>query len=531
MKEIYKQSIFWFGLHKVANDNAELKYYITTQKDLISYLYPITFIGIVQYFLYKNIISNEIDSSEFNTLTSYIMDNFDELYKIKYRYVKDKPKKITFKDDEALEQAKHLISNLLIPYVNEYCFKKYDDWKDSYKSFIRESLSIFEYDINHISDDNTYKTSIPYPFLFTLNLIKNYDIQGLYQRVYKCYQKDVLLRKYRTGREWKPKEIEYLTETYELIQNDEEWAIFLSNFSGSKWEAFNTRERYKALLQLTKLTTILMKDEITAVTMLDDGEELYGLIEAYLPLFISSDKSNLRSNLIPELKNSTLKVLTPFNCQHINQEQLIPYIKSKGDRFIDFDEKTLMKCTEITRYTFAKLRSLLLLHEYIPQVIDNKIAVKKKLFVNILNIFEETKPNKFKQKVSMENISEYDFLLSEDEIVETFKKEFHNLQDYKDEYTLLKIGRIINILLGIESKTPKLINYSLFELFKYVLIIFGPHPLDHTYQTQDNIQNFYNQFLKLLNFYDSEKDSEIKNYYIQYLELASKLKNWVIENK
>ncbi|ASP28526.1 hypothetical protein SCORR_v1c07540 [Spiroplasma corruscae] len=527
MKDLYKQSIFWYGLHKVAEENAELKYYITTQKELITFLYPITFTGIVQYFLYKNLISNEIEISEHNTLTNYIINNFDMLYKIKYRYVKEKPKKLVFKTEETIDLAKQVISNLLIPYVNEYCFKKYDEWKDTYKSFIRESLSIFEYDINHVSDDNSFKTSLPYPFIFTLNLIKNYDIKGLYQRVFKCYQKDVLLRKYRSGRDWKPKELEYLTETYELIQNDEEWTIFLSNFSSTKWEAFNTRERYKALLQLTKLTTILMKEEITAVTMLDDGEDLYNLIESYLPLFLSSDKEiDKNKKLKLHLRNSNNKVLSPFNSQHINGELLIPYAKSKGERFIDFNENTLMECLEITKYTFSKLRSLLLAHEYIPQVIDNKIAFKKKLFVNVLNIFEEIKENKFKQKISMENITEHDFLLSEEEIVETINKQQNSLSDYKNENTLLKIGRVINILLGVEPKTAKIMGYDLFELFKMVIIIYGPHPLDHTFQTYDNIKALYVKFTKMLDYYESEQNEEIRKEFIPYLELPTKLKNW-----
>ncbi|AKU80064.1 hypothetical protein [Spiroplasma turonicum] len=530
MKEFYKQSIFWYGLHKVADENAELKYYITTQKELLRYLYPITFVGIVQYFLFKNIISNELESSHHNIVTNYIIENYDELYKIKYRYVNDKPKKLFFKNEEEVDQAKLLISNLLIPYINEYCFKTYEQWKSTYKSYIRESLSIFEYDINHKSDDNSLKTSLPYPFILTLNLIKSYDTKGLYQRVYKCYQKELLLRKYRTGREWKPKELEYLTETYELIQNEEEWAIFLSNFSSSKWDLFTTRERYKALLQLTKLTTILMKDEITAVTMLDDGEELYSLLEDYLPLFLSSDKFIDKNNKLKlELRKSTKKILSPFNFQHINPDLLEPYIKSKGDRFIDYNEEMLKDCIEITKYTFSKLRSLLLSHEYLPQVIDNKIAIKKKLFVNVLNLFEEVKENKFKQKVNVENITENDFMLTEEEIVDITKREFKSLNDFTDNTTLLRIGRVINIMLGIEPKTPKIVNYDLYELFKIVIIIFGPHPLDHTVQNKETIDNLYEKFVSLLEYYENELEGHIKEYFVQFLELPSKLKNWVVK--
>ncbi|QHX36523.1 hypothetical protein [Spiroplasma sp. BIUS-1] len=529
MREIDKQSIFWFGLHNLAQENAQLKYYITTQKELIYNLYPVVYLGVIQYSLYRGIVIDEIPLEESNSYTDYILERYDEIYKIRYRFVKEKPKKANLKDEETYELCEEIISNLLLPYINEYCFRTYDMWKNLAQAYIRESVINYEYDINHEADDGKIKTSMLYPFFFTLSLIVVQEKQGLYQRIEKCYQKDVLLRKFNSGREWKEKELDYLNETYELIKNDEEWLLFLSNFSSSKWDNFDLKERFKALFQLTKVTTILMKDEISAVTMLDDGEELFDQVKNYLPLFICEDKIfNDKNELKRDFKKSSIKILSPFANQNINVQVLEPYIISKGERFINYNKETLLTTSEIIYTVLAKLRLILLIHEYLPNLIDSRILPKKKLFVDVLKLFEEIKEGKFKRMLDVENLLESDFIISEDDINEILEHEYTNIDDFYNKNCFFKIGKIMSLVLGVENKTASKMNYDLFELFKNIIILMGPHPLDHTVQTTETIEKLYSKFELMCNDYEKiiKKDFEKSKKYISNLELPLKLLRW-----
>ncbi|AGR41981.1 hypothetical protein [Spiroplasma diminutum] len=529
MREIDKQSIFWYGLHNLVQENAQLKYYITTQKELIYNLYPVVYLGVIQYSLYRGIVLTEIPLEDSNLYTDYILERYDEIYKIRYRFVKEKPKKANLKDEETYELCKEIISNLLLPYINEYCFRSYDMWKNLSQAYIRECVINYEYDINHKSDDGRIKTSLLYPFVFTLSLIVVQEKQGLYQRVEKCYQKEVLLRKFNSGREWREKELDYLNETYELIQNDEEWLLFLSNFSSSKWDNFDMKERFKALFQLAKLTTILMKDEISAVTMLDDGEELFDQVKNYLPLFIYHDKIlNEKNELKRDIKKSQIKILSPFANQNINIEVLIPYIISKKDRFVEYSQESLFKTSEIIYTVLAKLRLVLLIHEYLPNLIDSRIYPNKKLYVEVLNLFEEIKEGKFKRKLDVENLLESDFLISEDEINEIIENEYTNIDDFYNKACFYKVGRIMSLLLGVENTTAKKMNYDLSELFKNIIIILGPHPLDHTVQTTETLKKLYSSFELMCNDYEKlmNKDITKSKQYISNLELPLKLLRW-----
>ncbi len=529
MREIDKQSIFWYGLHNLVHENAQLKYYITTQKELIYNLYPVVFLGVVQYSLYRGIVLTEIPLEENNSYTEYILERYEEIYKIRYRFVKDKPRKANLKDEETYELCWDIISNLLLPYINEYCFRTYDMWKNLSQAYIRELVINYEYDINYEANDGKIKASTIYPFVFTLSLIGIQEKQGLYQRIEKCYQRDVLLRKFNSGREWREKELDYLNETYELIQSDEEWLFFLSNFSSSKWNNFDLKERFKALFQLTKLTTILMKEEISAVTMLDDGEELFDQLKNYLPLFISDDNYiNENGELKNELKKSNIKILSPFANQNINIEVLIPYIESKKERFISYNKETLFRTSEIIYTVLAKLRLILLIHEYLPNLIDSRIKPKKKLFVDVLNLFEETKEDKFKRKLDVENLLEFDFLISEDDINEALELKYTKLDDFYDKKCFYKIGKIMSLLLGVENTTASKMNYDLFELFKNILILMGPHPLDHTVQTEELVKKLYSKFESMCKEYEKLliNDFEKSKMYISNLELPLKLLRW-----
>ncbi|QGS51755.1 hypothetical protein [Spiroplasma tabanidicola] len=531
MKLYEKESLFWFGLHRIAKDDPELKYNITTQKELINDLYPLVHLGVIQYTLYRGISLQEIPIEETNEYVNYILENMDEIYKIKYRFVKEKPKKINLNDKEIYSLCEDIISRLFIPFMNEYAFKKVSSTIGMNGSYIRESLLSYEYDINHESDDGKLKTSVLYPFLFTLSLIKIFDKKGLYNRILKTYQKDDLIRKYKAGREWKKKEIDYLQESYELLNNDEEWSLFLSNFSISKWDVFDMKERFKALFQLTKITTILMKDEITAVTMLSDGEEVYEMLENYLPMYIDYDRYiNEEGVIVHDLGEHDKFVFSPFSQRNVNFSILLPYIESKNERHVACDYKKLQTTLFIFLKSYSKVRNLLLTHEYLPKIIDILIEGKKKIFCDILGIFEEVKDHKYKRLIDFENFTEDLFFLTEEQINQALESNPKNLEEFIAIPAFEKIGKVMTFNLALKNYTARTVDYRLYELLKYLLVLFGPHPLDHTVQSLENIENFYNKFETFVRMYESQKEKNGNNQIVidlqKSLELPLKLLNW-----
>ncbi|AOG60243.1 hypothetical protein SHELI_v1c02880 [Spiroplasma helicoides] len=530
MKQVEKESLIWYGLHIIAKDNPELKYRITTQKELISNLYPLVYFGVIQYTLYRGISIDEIPLVETNEYVEYIIENLDVLYKVKNRFVKEKTKKINIKDPEIEELAIDIISGLLIPFINKYAFKKLEKVFALNSAYIRESLINYEYDINHESDDGKVKTSVLYPFLFTLNLVKVFDKNGLYDRVLRNYQKDKLIKKYESGREWREKEVEYLQESLELLKNDEEWSMFLSNFSISKWENFDIEERFKALFQLTKITTILMKDEITAVTMLSDGSEVYDMLKDYLTIYIDYDRYvDDKGNLLNNEEDTEIKILSPFSQRNVNLDILLAYIESKGDLHVKCDPKKLELVTNIYLKVFSKVRTLLLTHEYLPQVVDFQIAIQKKVYCDLLNIFEEVKENKFRRKIDFENFAEELFFIGSDEIEEVLKCDLNTVEEFKSKKFFKTMGKIMSFGLALKNYTARSMEYCLKELFKYCVVVFGPHPIATTIQVADDIEHLYTKFEKFIRLYDEIKNSvnDKKEYedMQEYLELPSKLLN------
>lgn len=531
MKSYDKESIFWYGLHLLAEDQ-QLKYYISTEKQLIFNLYPLVYLGIIQYSLYRGEKIKDIESQEINEVTEYIVERLDQIYVANYKFVKNKPRKIVVEDESALEQIKAIIAELLIPYINKYCFKKLSEVYKMNSTFIRKSIINFEYDINHQAEDGKLKTSILYPFLFTINFIKIYDKNGLYQRVLKYYPREILLKKYETGREWKEKEVEYLQETYELLNNDEEWTMFLSNFANSKWEVFSIRERYKALFQLTKVTTILMKNDISSITMLADGEEVYDMLYNYLPLFIDYDRHEQHAieNRVPSFLNDDHTIFVPFSFQSINLELLIPYIKSKGERHIKIDNQTLEKMHTIIFKVISKIKEMIFIHEYLPKLVNLQIKIRKKVYVDLLDIFTETSDEKFKPKTDAENFNESLFFVSEEDIEQLLNLDTNNQEALMTNETLLKLAKISSYLLALKKYTARTVNYDIKELIKYILVIFGPHPIGHTFLTAEVLDKVFDIFQAACGLFEKTHESAQRNekneLFFKFFELPVKLLNW-----
>lgn len=524
MKTFQKEIIFWYGLNKIIEKEMHVQYIVNMDKEFVLSLATVAFYGIQQYSLYRGISISEIPNDELGNYSEYILNNYNDLYKVRFGQLKDKPKKIILKSEEEMAKAKQLLEAAILPYFNEYCFKTLNGWRTVSRSYIASMLISSKLDINHKSDDGKIKTSEIYPFLFTLNLINNNDQKGLYQRISKYFDRKKILKSYESGRQLKPKEIEYLQDTMTLLHNDEEWQIFVSNFAIEKWKDFGMFERYKALFQLSKLTCILMKDEISSITMFGDGVDQFEMLEDYLPLFIYEDKIIHENDLIKnEVIEKYKKTLSPFSHIYINSKSLISYIESKDKYHVKVDSNKLSDFCYISSSVISKLKIMLLTHEYLPDVIDQQITSKKKIWVDILNIFASTeRQDKYKRNHSFYNVNLEDLFITEEEFNDILSLENVKNPKYSAYPGLKKIGTVASYILGLNNPTAKVFDYDLKEFLKYLIVVFGPHPLGFTLHKKENIELIIDLFIKYCEWYQKQEAS-VKLNFSNILEMPLRL--------
>ncbi|ARU92317.1 hypothetical protein SCLARK_00500 [Spiroplasma clarkii] len=274
--------------------------------------------------------------------------------------------------------------------------------------------------------------------------------------------------------------------------------MFLSNFSTSKWDSFTINERFKALFQLTKVTTILMKNEISSITMLANGEEVFSMLIDYWPLFLDYDRHEklTTASREPNFKDNDNQIFVPINFQNLNIDLLIPYIKSKQERHVKIDEEILRKINIIIFKVVSKIKELIFTHEYLPKLINAQLQLRKKVYVDILDIFIEIAEDKFKPKTDAENFSENLFFITEEEVSELLETKFTKKIDYMTNQTLIRLAKTCSYLLALKKYTARTVDYNLKDLLMYILVIFGPHPIGHTFLTQETIDKVYDIFAK-----------------------------------
>jgi hypothetical protein len=520
MRNFEKDLIFWYGLHKIAGDDMKLHYLVSTEKEYLFHLANITFYGLQQYTLYSGDKLTLIDDTEYSKFSDYIIDHYELLYRVRFRYYTKKVTKLKIQTEEQIKKAKEVIVNLLIPYFNKHCFKTFTTWKHIVPAYIAGMIFNFEYDINYQASDKKLKTSMIYPFLYTLNIINIQDRENLFKRIRIYFDRKKIIKKYESGRSWKTKEKEYLSDTMLLLNNEEEWNTFVSNFALDKWDTFNMEERYKSLFQLSKIICILMKDKITSVTMLGNGVEQYDLLESYLPLFIYSDKIvNESGNISMDVIEKYGKTCTPFSTIYLSTPELWDYVVAK-ETHLPIDEARLSLMVEIIWTILLKLRITKLNHLYLPDIVNLQIEQKKKLFVNILKIYSEVGEGKYKALGSGAfNIEE--FYISDADIAE-LKNSNDSIRDILRYNSLFKISLGLSYVLGLNMPTAKSFDYDIFEIIKYIITILGPHPVDRTIMTIELMELIQVKFARILDWYSLLGDTQ-KEKYKQYFELPYRL--------
>lgn len=516
-------SLFWFSLHYMVKRDPELQYIVNTRKKELYSLYQICHLGIVQYMLYRGICLEVISTNDMKEYSDYILENYDSLYALKYKTApqKQRPEKIKFETPQARKEVSQMITSICFPHINKYCFLEHDSWKNLSRAYIAELAHKMHYDINHIFDDD-FKVSEVYPFLFVLNLINNIDAQNLYTNVSRAFIPEKIIDKYNKGRKWFSKEVEYLKSTMEIISNPDEFRIFLGNFEYKKWTTFTRQEKVKAIFELTKMAAILMKDKIARITMLKEGQDAFEILEEYIPIFVPSDKDEGVRSIFK--RNEEIVVLSPFTYQNVNPLSLTKYIESKGDYHVKVNGKKLYHYSQIVLSVFSKMRITLLTYPLFPEYINETvIEPKRDVWVDILGIFKE-KDNILVPAIEHYELAVDDLIIDEHEIEYTEKNKAVRLSQIEKDHAVRKMGLILNLIIGLNKPTLKLFENNIEVLLEYTFIIFGPHPINRTIQTPENIEMIIDRFKRYIKLFSKATEAEIKKYRI-YFELPAKLFN------
>ncbi|WP_338984108.1 hypothetical protein [Spiroplasma endosymbiont of Othius punctulatus] len=519
--ENQNNSLFWFSLHYMVKGNGELQYIVNTRKKELYSLYQICHLAIVQYMLYRGVCLESLSTNDMKEYSDYILENYDSIYSLKYRHVeqKQKPPKIKIETPKERKEVSQMITAICLPHINEYCFLEHDSWKNLSRSYIAELAHKMHYDINHIFDDD-FKVSEVYPFLFVLNLINNVDAQNLYSNVSHAFIPERIIEKYNGGRKWFIKEVEYLKSTMEIISNPDEFKIFLGNFEYAKWITFTRQEKIKAIFELTKMAAILMKDEIARITMLKEGQDAFEILEEYIPIFVPSDKDEGVRSIFK--RNEDIVVLSPFTYQNVNPLSLLRYIESKGDYHVKVNEKKLYHYTQIVLSVFSKMRITLLSYPLFPDYIyDTIIKPKYDVWVDTLSIFK-MKNDKLESTIEYHELAVEEFIIDEEEIEYMNSTPAKKISDVEKDHAIRKIGLILNVIIGLNKPTLKLFENNIEDLVEYTYIIFGPHPINRTIQTTENIVILLERFKTYIKLFNAASEDEVKKYGI-YFDLPSKL--------
>ncbi|WP_339022429.1 hypothetical protein [Spiroplasma endosymbiont of Crioceris asparagi] len=527
-KEDINSSLFWFSLHYMVKNDAELKYIVSTEKELLYRLYPIVHYGLFQYMLYRGICISIIQNDEYIEYSNYILDNYEDLYNAFYKDCEEKPHKIKWANTEERKKLELIITRIFFPYINENCFPQFYIWKNITRAYVAEMALITQWDVNHAFDDEL-KISEVFPMIYAMNLVNNSSFSTLYGNVLATLDQKKLLHDYYYGREWAEKEVKYLKDYLEILENKEEYNLFLANFEKYRWKNYKQDERRKALFQLSVFIAIRMKEDIKAITMLKDGQDAFDILEDYLPMFIYADKTRNEKSLITKDKDTSF-VLSPYNNMNFNSIMLNKYIDSKGSYHIDVDERKITYLTQSALAVFSKIKIMLLTHKTFPEYIEERFIIPKiDYWTKHLELFKKEKNNKFSRSINYTAVSKTKFIILESEIDEFISLKPNSLDEVLESRAFIKISYLINILIGLNHKSTEVFE-SLDEFIKYVLIVFGPHPINYTVQTKEKVQSVLEVYKKICDMYVMAKKN--KEYIInceKYLELATHLSkkiNW-----
>ena len=539
---MYKKqdSNFWWAINDYVQDEPSFLDLSVDDKMVIEQIFRVTYYGLFQYQLYTGKELTSIESSNIQELSNYIFKNYSLLFKTVY---KDSENKVDLKDANQSVRTQQLLEKIIFPYINDHSFVSKDDLAvdgDLIFMILMQLCFKNRYDTNlenKNTPDKLYFSSL-YPFLLTLLIVNPTTPELIYQNINQVFNKENIHAALISGRVLSESEKTFVAPLLDTLASDEDFQAMLFLFNEDHWRKLELDERFKSVYQLSKYTSILLKDNLRALDQMESEMELNALLHNYLDIILKSEGEWLTALQNDSLQDSeaeydetatfqTLKFaspdfLYPILTKDFNPKTIIEYYNHLPRiNKIKFSPPRLERFINGILYAASYLRLVQQTSLDCPAAENLFIMRKKVALVNSLKLFSEDEQHHFQSNTDywIDNLDTI-FLTSQD--LKSILKE--NNKKNKDLMIQLKeVLRIISFLISLEPKIVKEMDYSLEEIIKYYLICFGPYQNDGLAFQKNDIKELSSTIKKLDKQLNIEQYSKQNNDYYSTFYLINKL--------
>ncbi|ASZ09300.1 hypothetical protein CK556_03020 [Mesoplasma chauliocola] len=473
-------TIFWayFDEYIKKDSSAIFKKINNDLKEKVNEIYDVTYYSLFQYQLLKNETLTGIDPENFKDISNYISENYNELFAFTYQDKKIESKFSIELSEENKFYIKEVIEKFILNHIVRTSFINSEEINSNYYwnySLLCGLASKFEYDINFkIEGKNKYYYSIAYPFLITMIMIDVLKPNEMVDKIKKIFTRKNISEAYKKGRELKSFEKEWLAPLITILKNEDESNAFILNFKKENWETLDVKQKFKLIHELSKLTTIFLRDGLKNISILSEGNEVYELLYSYLPHYLSSSLEQRKINVKTfEGQLKYTNSLISINQKDFNPSWTIKHIKKfKEFKKIKYKSEKLYDFVARVRYATSYMEIINKTKRNNGILGDCLISFKKVGIVKTLGFYSE---NDGVYEFVYKNVKFKSINLDTKNFVKLTTKvdRFEEIADYNSQMSILL--KIISLTITIDPKAPKTFEYSWESLLKYYIIAFGPY--------------------------------------------------------
>ncbi|ATZ21773.1 hypothetical protein [Mesoplasma tabanidae] len=505
-------TVFWAYFDEYVKKDASsiFKKINNDLKEKVNEIYDVTYYSLFQFQLWKNESLINIEPEKYSEISNYIIKNYNELFIFTFQ---DKNIESKFKELDEISKIfiKEVIEGFVLNHIIKTSFVNSEALNQNYYwtfASLCALTSKFEYDINFKSENlNKYYYSIVYPFLVTMLMIDVLKPADMVDKIKKVFTRKNISEAYKKGRELSSEEKEWLAPTVQFLKNEDELNAFILNFKKDNWDIIDIKQKFKLIHELSKITTIFLRDNLKNISVISEGEEIYEAIYAYLPLFLSSSKEQGKINIKTfEGALKTVHCVSPINQKDFNPTWTIKHSKKfKEFKKIKFRNEKLIDFIARVRYSTYYMEMINKNKRNNGVLGDCLILFKKVGIVQTMHFYSE---NEEKFEFNYKNVKFKSINLDIKNFLKLLNKvdRFEEIADYNSQMsTMLKI---ISLTITIDPKTPKAFEYSWETLLKYYIIAFGPYKKNMMSYTHKDLELIEFKVNKLLTQYKKLKQKE-----------------------
>ncbi|ATZ18817.1 hypothetical protein ESOMN_v1c04350 [Williamsoniiplasma somnilux] len=501
-----QDTIFWTQIESFLTEKNHDNYKKISLEDKkrIDHVFRITFFGIFQFELFKGKTIQSISPETVQEILSYLIKNYQELSCIVYHYQK---KEIFFDVQNAEDVAKisNIFENLVVPYINEYSFidvEKYSFQNNSKILLLLQMAFKNKWDINCKDDLGNITNSQIYPLLITLLIMDITNLDKMYTRIKTFFTKENIMKVIISGRELSFKETEHINNLLSLIQDDEDFHQFLVQFKKDIWEEMETEVRFKLVYQLSRFTSIFLKEKISSLVNQESELETWDLFYNYAPILLGVKTINTS-----KISNEKSLFLLPFLDKDFNSDFIYKHLKKfKPEINQEFNYQQLFNFSNSLMACNSFIRLICALNKDCPIISDFLIDNNKLALVDTLKLFEPSNQGGYKSNISWSDF-EIPFISKFD-----LKEQFNDLKIFEDKNNVFcNMFKNLSLMLALNPEIINKFDYSFSEIVKYYILCFGPYENSKNIFTKEIFEELKIKLKNIILAYEKEYNTEPLN--------------------